>query len=226
VPEAQAAGGAGKAQSRNPAVYAGEKSDTPIRAEKPPNKGMLPAEAAEQRGVAKGNTNRTPASRTQSRNHGASRGLEGVREAARRNKRLRFTALLHRIAPELLTKSFYALKRQASAGVDGVTWKEYESLVPERIPKLHREIHTGAYRALPSRRVFIPKADGRQRPLGIERFSRRGLPYLATSSAPPQPTIHNQLGSFQSDHRPIRSPCPGIASLPGSALPSVTSNLW
>ena len=90
-----------------------------------------------------------------------------LREAARRNKRLRFTALLHHITPELLTKSFYSLKRQASAGVDGVTWKEYEKLLPERIPKLHRDIHTGAYRAQPLRRVLIPKADGRQRPLGI-----------------------------------------------------------
>jgi len=167
APEPQGAGGTGKATSRNPVVYADEKSDTPIRAEKPSNKGMLSAEVAKQRGVAKGNTNQTPASRTQSRNHDASMGLEGVRQAARSNKRLRFTALLHHITPELLTKSFYALKRQASAGVDGVTWKEYESLLPERIPRLHREIHTGAYRAQPSRRVFIPKADGRQRPLGI-----------------------------------------------------------
>lgn len=103
VPESQGAGGAGKATSRNPAVHADEKSDT--RAEKPPNKGMLPAEAAEQRGVAKGNTEQTPASRTQSRNHGASMGLEGVRQAARRDKRLRFTALLHHITPEMLTKS-------------------------------------------------------------------------------------------------------------------------
>ena len=167
VPEPQGAGGAGKASSRNPAVHADEKSDTPIRAEKPPNKGMLPAEAAEQRGVTKGNTDQTPASRTQSRIHGASMGLEGVRVAARRDKRLRFTALLHHVTPELLTTSFYALKRQASAGVDGVTWKEYESLLPERIPRLHRAIRTGAYRAMPSRRVYIPKADGRQRPLGI-----------------------------------------------------------
>jgi len=167
APEPQGTGGVGKASSHNPAAHADEKSDTPIRAEKPPNKGMLPAEVAEQRGVAKGNTNQTPASRTQSRIHGASMGLEGVREAARRNKRLRFAALLHHITPELLTTSFYALKRQASAGVDGVTWKEYEGLLPERIPRLHRAIHTGAYRALPSRRVYIPKADGRQRPLGI-----------------------------------------------------------
>jgi len=167
APQSQGLGGAGKATSRYPAIHADEKSDTPIRAKKPPNKGMLPAEAAEQRGVTKGNTNQTPAFRTQSRNHDASMGLEGVREAARRDKRLRFTALLHHITPELLTKSFYALKRQASAGIDGVTWKEYESLLSERIPRLHRAIHTGAYRALPSRRVYIPKADGRQRPLGI-----------------------------------------------------------
>jgi len=167
VPESRDPGGAGKAASRNPVINAGEKSDTPIRPEKSPNKGMLPAEAMEERGVAQGNTDKVPALRTQSRDSRASMGLEGVREAARSNKRLRFTALLHHITPELLTQSFYALKRQASAGVDGVTWKEYESLLPERIPKLHREIHTGAYRALPSRRVFIPKADGRQRPLGI-----------------------------------------------------------
>jgi group II intron reverse transcriptase/maturase len=94
-------------------------------------------------------------------------GLEGVREAARRDRRLRFTALLHHITPELLAESFYALKRQASVGVDGVSWKEYEEVLRERLPELHRKVHTGAYRALPSRRVFIPKADGKQRPLGI-----------------------------------------------------------
>src|ERR1035437_5656078 len=88
APEPQGAGGTGKAESRKPVVYADEKSDTPIRPEKLPNKGMLPAEATEERGVAKGNTNQTPASRTQSRNHGASRGLEGVREAARRDKQI------------------------------------------------------------------------------------------------------------------------------------------
>jgi len=73
---------------------------------------------------------------------------------------------------------------------------------------------------------LLPLPRGAHKPETIEQLSRRGLPYLATSPASPQPTIQNELGSFQSDHRPIRSPCPGIASLPGSALQSVTSHLW
>ncbi|MGA2330033.1 MAG: reverse transcriptase domain-containing protein, partial [Bryobacteraceae bacterium] len=167
VPVSQGAGRAGKAFRRNPAIHADEKSDTPIVPRKPSNKGVHPAEAVEGRGVAKGNTDENPAPRTQSRTSRASMGLEGVREAVRRDRRLRFTALLHHITPELLAESFYALERQASAGVDGVTWREYEKVLPERLPVLHRKIHTGAYRARPSRRVYIPKADGRQRPLGI-----------------------------------------------------------
>src|SRR5262249_13759763 len=93
--------------------------------------------------------------------------LEGVRKAARRDRRQRFTALLHHLTPTLLVESFYALKRNAAAGVDGVTWEEYEAILPTRVDELHRQIHVGAYRAQPSRRVFIPKSDGRQRPLGI-----------------------------------------------------------
>jgi len=94
-------------------------------------------------------------------------GLEGVRKAARRNRRLQFTALLHHITPQLLVDSFYSLQRDAAAGVDGVTWREYEKILAQRVTELHRMIHAGAYRATPSRRVYIPKADGRQRPLGI-----------------------------------------------------------
>lgn len=94
-------------------------------------------------------------------------GLEGVRRAARRDKRLRFTALLHHITPSLLVDSFDALQRNAAAGVDGVTWREYEPILLERVKDLHQKIHTGAYRTQPSRRVHIPKADGRQRPLGV-----------------------------------------------------------
>lgn len=94
-------------------------------------------------------------------------GLEGVRQAARRDRRLRFTALLHHITPALLMESFHALRKQAAAGVDGVTWREYEKILAERVPELHREIHRGAYRAQPSRRVYIQKADGKMRPLGV-----------------------------------------------------------
>jgi RNA-directed DNA polymerase len=164
VPVSEGAGGAGKACGRNPATYADEKSDTPAVLKKPPNKGVDSAEAVEGRGVAKGNADKIPAPRTQSRTSRAWMGLEGARQAARRDRRLRFTALLHHITPSLLEASFYALQHNAAAGVDGVTWREYEGSLHARVQVLHRKIHTGAYRAQPSRRVYIPKADGRQRP--------------------------------------------------------------
>lgn len=105
-------------------------------------------------------------SRIQSREI-VSKGLQGVREAAHRDKGLRFTALLHHVNEGLLRDSFYQLKKQAAPGVDRVTWSEYEEEVEARIADLHDRIHRGAYRAQPSRRVYIPKPDGRQRPLGI-----------------------------------------------------------
>jgi len=159
--------GAGKANRRNPAIHTDEKSDTPTVPKKLSNKGLGPAETAEGRGVAKGNVDQSPAPRTQSRTSYALTKLEGIGRAARRDKRLRFTALLHHITPSLLVDSFYALQRKAAAGVDRVTWQEYEPILFERVEDLHRRIHTGAYRAQPSRRVYIPKPDGRQRPLGV-----------------------------------------------------------
>jgi RNA-directed DNA polymerase len=96
-----------------------------------------------------------------------SQGLHGVRERARKNRRERFTALLHHVTTERLWQSYYALKRNAAPGVDGVTWKEYETGLQGRLADLHSRVHRGAYRALPSKRTWIPKADGSQRPLGI-----------------------------------------------------------
>jgi RNA-directed DNA polymerase len=159
--------GTGKVNDHNPAIYADEKSDTPIVPKKLLNKGNNPAEAMEGRGVAKGSANESPATGTLSRDKSASMGLEGVREAAQRNRKLRFTSLLHHVTPSLLVESFYALRKQAAAGVDGVTWHDYESQLYGRVHDLHREIHVGNYRAKPSRRVHIPKADGKLRPLGI-----------------------------------------------------------
>jgi retron-type reverse transcriptase len=94
-------------------------------------------------------------------------GLDSVRKVAKERKQERFTALLHHLNVDLLRDSFYALQRKASPGVDGVTWQEYETGLEDRLVDLHSRVHRGAYRAKPSRRVFIPKADGRQRPLGI-----------------------------------------------------------
>ncbi len=167
VPGETTSGGPGKAKSRTPGAPTVEKSDALVLPERPSNKGDQPAEMVEGRSAAKGNAAQDPAPRTQRRTSCASMGLEGVRQAARRNRRLQFTALMHHITPQLLVDSFYSLQRNAAAGVDGVTWREYEKILPQRVTEMHRMIQSGAYRATPSRRVYIPKADGRQRPLGI-----------------------------------------------------------
>ncbi len=109
-----------------------EKSDALILPGKPSNKGDQPAEMVEGRSAAKGNADQDPAPRTQSRTSCASMGLEGVRQAARRNRRLQFTALMHHLTPQLLVDSFYSLQKDAAAGVDGVTWREYEKSLPQR----------------------------------------------------------------------------------------------
>jgi len=96
-----------------------------------------------------------------------SQGLHGVRQRAKGNKQERFTTLLHHVTPQLLEESYYALKRKAAPGVDGVTWQEYGTGLAERLSDLHGRVHRGAYRAQPSRRIWIPKANGKQRPLGI-----------------------------------------------------------
>jgi group II intron reverse transcriptase/maturase len=93
--------------------------------------------------------------------------LHGVREAARKDSTLKFTALLHHINESCLTEAFFNLKKSAAVGVDGITWHEYEQDLEARIADLHDRIHRGAYRASPSRRAWILKPDGRKRPLGI-----------------------------------------------------------
>ena len=125
-----------------------------------------PAESGEQRSLAEGNTHRASTAETQ-RSGKVSRGLVGVREAAGRDRRLRFTALLHHIDVALLQASYSRLKRGAAPGVDGVRWADYQQGLPERLEQLHDRIHTGRYRALPSKRARIAKDDGSERRLGI-----------------------------------------------------------
>ncbi|ASP95387.1 group II intron reverse transcriptase/maturase [Sinorhizobium meliloti] len=181
VSSANGLDGAGKVVDHNPVVNADEKSDTPIVPQKLPNKGDDPAEAMEGRGVIGGNAFETPACRTQSRIKHASMGIEGVREAAKRDPKMRFTALMHHITPTLLVKSFHALRKQAASGVDGVTWYDYEKTLEGRVHELHREIQSGAYRAQPSRRVYIPKDDGRLRPLGIAALEEKVVQMAVTT---------------------------------------------
>lgn len=144
-----------------------EKSDSAIRAVKPANKAAsAAAERVEQRAGTEGNTSQPHTRRTQSRGS-VSPGLERVRDAARQRKKEKFTALLHHVTVDLLRDAFLALKRHAAPGVDGVTWQDYEAALEGNLQDLHARVQRGAYRALPVRRRLIPKADGKQRPLGI-----------------------------------------------------------
>src|SRR4030095_6366813 len=96
-----------------------------------------------------------------------SHALERIRKVAKERKKERFIALFHHISIDLLDEAFYELKENAAAGVDGLTWKDYEADLERNLEDLHDRVHRGAYRALPSRRVYIPKPDGRQRPLAV-----------------------------------------------------------
>ena len=156
-----------KERTRRIDADANRESDGVIVPESPPNKeAPASAEVAEGRTSAKRNAREESAARIQSRKV-ASSGLEGVRRRAKTDKVCCFTALLHHITPELLRQSFYELNRKAAPGIDGVTWQDYEEQIEERLPKLHEAIHKGSYRAQPVLRTYIPKADGRKRPLGI-----------------------------------------------------------
>ena len=148
-------------------MHGGGESNNGIVPAKSPNEGQGgPQEAMEERPLTKENTGEPNPRRTPGRESGPS-GLDRVREAARRNGELRFTALLHHVNIDLLRSSYLSWKKRAAAGVDGLRWEEYGEDLEDRLTDLHDRIHRGAYRARPSRRVWIPKADGRQRPLGI-----------------------------------------------------------
>jgi len=143
------------------------KSDGPVVPAKPPNNAtVVAAEVVEERGPAKGSA----VSETRpGRRAGVSvcSELGRVRQVARKDKDVRFTALLHHVDVDRLRVAYWALKPKAAPGVDGVTWVDYGRDLEDNLADLHARVHRGSYRAKPSRRVFIPKADGRQRPLGV-----------------------------------------------------------
>ena len=158
---------AGEGDSRTARGYVSEESHNGIVPMNYSNNDKTSStESGEGRPLIKENAGQPSTQPTQSGVR-VSQGLAGVRKAARENKEMRFTALLHHLSVDLLRESFYSLKRKAAPGVDGVTWYEYEAGLEERLIDLHGRVHRGAYRALPSRRVYIQKEDGRQRPLGV-----------------------------------------------------------
>ena len=132
------------------------------------NAGTEPAaESVEGRDSAKRNAEQADLHRTPKRNKRRSLGLSGVRMTARAQPELKFTSLLHHVNEQLLTEAFFDLKKTAAVGVDEVTWQDYEVGLEDRIADLHGRLHRGAYRAKPSKRIYIAKPDGRQRPIGI-----------------------------------------------------------
>ena len=143
------------------------KSDPVIGAVKPANKAApTAAELVEQRTGAKGNASQQSTCRAQDR-ESVLQALERIRNAARQRKEEKFTSLAHHISIAMLRVAFFALKRDAAPGVDGLTWQAYEADLDRNLTDLFSRVHRGAYRALPSRRTYIPKADGKQRPLAV-----------------------------------------------------------
>src|ERR1017187_6160769 len=158
-------------------MHGHEKADHAIVAVKPANKAKRPpaersagepnaAEPGEPRAGTEGNAGQQSMRRTQ-RRESVSQALERIRKVARERKKERFTALLHHISVDWLCEAFFELKRDAAPGVDGLTWQTYEADLDRNLTDLHERVHREAYRALPSRRTYIPKADGKQRPLAV-----------------------------------------------------------
>ena len=203
-----------------------------VPAKHPNKEEQSSAEGVEGSCSTKGNTEEDCTYRAQYREH-VSQGLGGVREAARRDKKQKFTALLHHVTIDLLRDSYYSLKRKAAPGVLTrgaeawsilsrirsafrlrywpVTWQQYGEGLEDRLKDLHDRIHRGTYRAQPSRRTYLPKADGRQRPLGIAALEDKVVQQAVV-------TVLNQIYEedflgFSYGFRPGRSQHDGLDAL-------------
>jgi RNA-directed DNA polymerase len=200
-----------KANSHTAGMHVNEESDCGVVPMKLSNKAGQPgAERVEGRPRTEENHAEPSTYPTQS-GRSVSQGLRGVRQRAQERRQERFTALLHHVRVELLRQSYYALKRNAAPGVDGVTWREYETGLEDRLIDLHSRVHRGAYRVRPSRRVYIPKADGRQRPLGIAALEDKIVQQAVV-------TVLNEIyeadfRGFSYGFRPGRSPHQALDAL-------------
>jgi len=205
---------AGKGDSRTASMNGGEESDGVIIPMNPSNKAT-----EQQAGAAEREEGRTPAKENTSQHRtppaqdgqGVSLGLAGVRKLAKERKQERFTTLLHHLTMDSLRASFHALKKYAAPGVDDVRWREYEEGLEDRIADLKDRIHRGAYRAQPSRRIYLTKADGRQRPIGIAALEDKIVQQAVV-------TILNEIyeedfRGFSYGFRPGRSPHQALDAL-------------
>lgn len=191
------------------------KSDSAIVAKKLANKtGRPAAERVERRVEAEGNADQQNTRRAQDR-ISVSHALERIRQAARTRKKEQFTALLHHVNIDMLRLAYFELKRKAAPGVDGLTWSDYGADLEGNLVSLHDRVHRGAYRALPSRRRYIPKPDGRQRPLAIaaleDKIVQRGVVAILNS------VYEEDFLGFSYGFRPSRSQHDALDALLTSA---------
>ena len=213
-PTANKSSPAGKGESRTAGMNDDEKSDGVVVPMNPSNNATEPqAEAAERGEGSMPTEENIGQSRTRpaQEGKGVSQGLAGVRKVAKERKQERFTTLLHHLTIDLLRGSYYALKKSAAPGVDGVRWREYEEGLEDRLIDLKDRIHRGAYRAQPSRRIYIPKADGRKRPIGIAALEDKIVQQAVV-------TILNEVyevdfRGFSYGFRPGRSPHQALDAL-------------
>jgi group II intron reverse transcriptase/maturase len=187
------------------------KSDSPVVPAKPPNKTGRPvAEVVEERGLAKGSTT-DPTRPGHRAGSGVPSGLDRVRQVAREDREARFTALLHHVDLDRLRAAYRVIRPQAAPGIDGVTWRTYGEDLEANLRDLYARVHSGAYRAAPSRRVYIPKADGRQRPLGIatleDKIVQRGVVEVLNA------VYETDFLGFSYGFRPGRSPHDALDAL-------------
>jgi RNA-directed DNA polymerase len=202
----------GEGRGRKPSMHADRKSDGPVVPAKPPNNPSVPegAEAVEGSGPAKGNAAGETRSGRRAGGSGSS-DLDRVREAARRDKDAKFTALLHHITLDRLLTAYREINPKAAPGVDEVTWEAYGEGLEANLRDLHERLHRGAYRARPARRTEIPKADGRSRPLAIAALEDK---IVQRATAEVLCAIYEQdfLG-FSYGFRPGRSPHDALDAL-------------
>jgi RNA-directed DNA polymerase len=184
-------------------------SDGPVVPANLPNKASA-AEVGEERGPAKGNTD-SESSAGLSAGDQVSRELGRVREVARRGRRARFTALLHHVSRGRLGRAYWDLNPWASPGVDQVTWQEYGQRLEANLDDLHERVQQGRYRAVPARRAYVPKADGRMRPLGIasleDKIVQRAVVEVLTA------IYEEDFKGFSYGFRPGRGPHQALDAL-------------
>jgi len=195
----------------NPSMNERGKSDRPVVPAKPPNNvALAAAEVVEGRGLPKGNATSEPRP-GRSAGQGVSSDLDRVRQAARRDKDVRFTALLHHVTVDRLRDAYRAIRPGAAPGVDGVMWRDYGVDLEANLRDLHGRVQRGAYRASPTRRVFIPKPDGRQRPLGVASLEDKILQRAVVEVL--NAVYEQDFVGFSYGFRPGRSPHDALDAL-------------